>query len=185
MRALTPMGDRIKEDVKARSEMKKESMGVCFLRGAHYADYLCERCSEAMQSGEVTDRNGMVVGHHQGVARYTIGQRRGDGIPAGSRVVAIDAQRDRVVVGSNEELFSRTLHLENCHFINPREVESSECIEVMVRGIGRNPKGYARLDITESGAIVYLLDDMAWAAASGQPVALYIGDRVVGGGYLI
>ncbi len=182
-RAVTPMGDRIKAEVKETSHIKKESMGVCFLRGCHYTELLQERCGE-LTEGDIVDTKGCVVGRHNGVARYTIGQRRGEGIPEGLRVTAIDATQNQLRVGLNEELYTDCLEIEECHFINPEELFSSNRVSVMVRGIGRNPSGYATLSPTLRGAKITLTDDRAWAAASGQPVALYIDDRVVGGGAL-
>lgn len=181
-RAITPMGRKIKAEVKSKSDQTKESMGVCFLHGKHYTDLLCSRCRE-LPGGDVINNNREVVGHHNGIARYTIGQKRGEGIPEGMRVVEIDAENNRIIVGDNSELYTKRLHLERCHFVDSEEVLSSDKITVMVRGIGRNPKGYAQLSLTDYGAEV-TLDSDAWAVAPGQPIVLYIGDRVVGGGYL-
>ncbi|MFI3305059.1 MAG: tRNA-specific 2-thiouridylase [Rikenellaceae bacterium] len=186
-RVVTPMGERIKEEVKAASTLKRESMGVCFLRGSHYTELLRERCgagSRALAEGDVVDGSGGVVGRHSGVARYTIGQRRGDGIPEGLRVTAIDASKNLLRVGLNEELYTDRLEIVECHFIEAEELFASNEVRVMIRGIGRNPEGYAVVRPTPYGAEVELLDCSAWAAAPGQPVALYIGDRVVGGGVL-
>lgn len=181
-RAVTPLGDRIKAEVKAQSNRVRESMGVCFLGGRHYAEFLCSRCGE-MKGGDIVDRRGEIVGRHNGIARYTIGQRRGEGIPEGLRVLDINAERDEIVVGENHELYTSTLHIESCYFVDPDEVTSTDKLTVMVRGIGRNPEGYARLALRDYGAEI-TLDGEAWAVASGQPIVLYIGDRVVGGGYL-
>ncbi len=186
-RVVTPMGDRIKEQVKAASILKSESMGVCFLRGRHYTDLLERRCGDGCRglvAGDVVDVSGAVVGRHSGVARYTIGQRRGVGIPDGLRVTAIESSRNELRVGKSEELYTDRLEIEECHFVDGEELFASRDVTVMIRGIGRNPEGRARLVATPVGATIELLDCKAWAAASGQPVALYIGDRVVGGGIL-
>ncbi len=178
-RALTPMGEQIKEEVKRESVIKKESMGVCFLQGAHYTDYICAHCGE-MAKGEVIDKKGEVVGEHNGVARYTIGQKRGEGIPAGVRVTEIIAAKNQIRVDDNKTLFTHKLHLNNCHIID----DNPEQLSVMIRGLGLNPQGRATITRTDSGATIELLDDTAWAAAPGQPIVLYSKDRVIGGGYL-
>lgn len=183
-RAVTPMGERIKADVKARSERKKESMGVCFLRGQHYTDLLISRCGE-LSNGEIVTPNGLVVGKHNGIARYTIGQRRGEGIPASLRVTKIDATKNEIVVGENSELFSKKLLITDCYFVDTEEVTTSSEITVMVRGIGRNPEGHCRLRVISESIAELTLESPAWAAAPGQPIVLYIGNRVVGGGYLL
>jgi tRNA-specific 2-thiouridylase len=103
-RALTPMGNIIKSEAKSHFEDKSESMGICFLKGCHYADYLQMR-GIAMNSGNVIDINGATVGRHCGIARYTIGQRRGEGIPEGLRVIDIDATTNSITVGKREDLY--------------------------------------------------------------------------------
>ncbi len=183
-RAITPMGERIKEEVKRESTIKKESMGICFLRGAHYADYLCTRCGE-MAGGDIIDSENRVVGRHNGIARYTIGQKRGEGIPPGLRVVEIIAKDNSIRVDLNERLYTKKLHIDRCHFVDRELLEKSAEIEVMIRGLGLNPKGHAEISIDSDQATIELLDDRAWAAAPGQPIVLYIGQRVVGGGYLV
>ena len=76
-RALNPMGRRIKEEVKQSFADKSESMGVCFLAGASYREYLTRHCPEVVKPGEIVTLSGEVVGRHDGVAFYTIGQKRG------------------------------------------------------------------------------------------------------------
>ncbi len=181
-RALTPMGQMIKEEVKAQSSIKRESMGVCFLNKMPYADFITSHCGE-LPHGKVVNRAEEVVGRHNGVARYTIGQRRGEGIPEGLRVVELRADKNQICVGLNSELFHKRLYLEQCHFVDRSIIESLNNISVMVRGLGLNPEGFATVQLTENGATIEL-ESPAWAAAPGQPIVLYVGDRVVGGGYL-
>ncbi len=188
-RAITPLGREIKERIKERSSLKRESMGICFLRGEHYADFLCAECGE-IASGDIIDTEGRVVGTHNGIARYTIGQRRGEGIPEGLRVIRIEATQNRIIVGANSLLYSKRLIINECHFVDPMEVTSSDQVKVMIRGIGLNPEGFAKItiisDSIENGITAQIeLSNPAWAAAAGQPIALYIGDRVVGGGIYI
>ncbi len=183
-RVKTPMGELIKANVKAKSAIKKESMGICFLHGAHYTDLLCARCGEP-RSGDIIDQaSGEIIAQHNGIARYTIGQRRGEGIPSSKRVIGINAELNQVIIGDNNALYVKEFEISDCHFIDPDEAFSSTEIEVMVRGIGRNPKGFAHLSKSPNGAIVHLESDHAWAIAAGQPVALYIRERVIGGGYI-
>ncbi len=183
-RALTPMGQMIKEEVKAQSKIKNESMGVCFLKGQHYAEYITQQCGE-MAEGDIVDRKGIVVGRHNGIARYTIGQRRGEGIPEGMRVVELRGAENQICVGDNSKLFHRTLHLNGCHFVDYKEVESSQNITVMIRGLGLNPEGFAKVKLSDQKdcATIHLAEP-AWAAAPGQPIVLYSDERVIGGGYL-
>ncbi|MFI3320023.1 MAG: tRNA methyl transferase PRC-barrel domain-containing protein [Rikenellaceae bacterium] len=182
-RALTPMATRIKEEVKATSSLKRESMGICFLEGCHYSDFIEQQCG-IQPFGEIIDQSGEVVGTHRGLAHYTIGQKRGEGIPACRAVVGMDATSNRIIVGENSALFSRRLLMSDCNFVDLNETLTAENITVMVRGLGRNPEGYARISPSQiEGNYIIDLDSPAWACAAGQPIALYIGDRVIGGGY--
>ncbi len=183
-RVVTPMAEVLKSDVKAHSGGRRESMGICFLRGEHYADFINRESSGSSNPGTVVTRTGEVVGEHSGVIRYTIGQMRGVGIPHGKRVVAINSLRNEIVVDDNSTLFVRSLDIDSCRFTDVDEIANSQSITVMVRGLGLNPKGYAAVTIDNNRAHIELSDD-AWAVAPGQPVVLYIGNRVVGGGYTI
>ncbi|MFR9621076.1 MAG: tRNA methyl transferase PRC-barrel domain-containing protein [Rikenellaceae bacterium] len=184
-RAVTPMGEMIKEDVKATSSIKGESMGVCFLGKRPYAEFLESR-GHAMPSGYMVDKQGEVVSRHNGIARYTIGQKRGEGIPEGLRVVAIRGAENQIVVGSNDHLFHHTLHLGDCLFVDPTGVELLDNLRVMVRGLGLNPQGDARVRLSaDSTRATIHLTTPAWAPAPGQPIVIYSHDRVVGGGYLL
>ncbi len=178
-RVVTPMGDIIKSDIAPAK--KKESMGLCFLRGVAYGDFLAQRCPSAVCRGEVVNIRGEVLGEHDGVAFYTIGQKRG---VVGGAVVGIDAERNRLIVGESKDLYHATLEVEACNIVNEEELLSSSDVCVVVRGFGRNPEGFAKRIERTAGGYRITLDDPAWAPAAGQPVVLYRGNRVIGGGIL-
>ncbi len=184
-RASTPMAEIIKEDVKRSSTQKSESMGVCFLRGMRYSDYILNECGE-LPMGDITNKAGEVIGRHNGIANYTIGQKRGEGIPSGSVIVGINASENRLIAGDNSDLFHHKLYISQTNFIDREEVLDADDISVMIRGIGRNPEGFARVkEISKSaGEYCIELSSPSWAAAEGQPIVLYRDDRVIGGGYL-
>lgn len=182
-RALTPMGNIIKSEAKSHFEDKSESMGICFLNGCHYADYLQLR-GVAMNDGDIIDMSGVVVGQHCGIARYTIGQRRGVGIPEGLRVIAIDATTNSITVGKKEDLYKHTLYITNCNIVDNNEVCTADDIMVKIRGIGVNPTSPAHIEPYGDGYVVRL-GDPAWAPAKGQPLALYRNNLVIGGGIVV
>lgn len=183
-RALTPMAKSIKAQIKETSAMKHESMGICFLRGKHYTEFLCNECGKELHSGDIVDRvSGSVVGRHNGIARYTIGQKRGEGLPEGKRVVEIDSAKNQIIVDHNRTLFTTELQIEEVVCADPAELESATELRAMVRGLGLNPEGYAKLRFTSNTTATITLDNPAWAIAPGQPIALYIANRVIGGGY--
>ena len=184
-RALTPMGEVIKEDVKRNFADKRESMGLCFLAGMGYREYMEQNYPAAVREGEIVDMAGEVVGRHSGVAFYTIGQKRGlDVSLSGVCIVGIDAERNRLIVGPNENLYHKTLEIAECNIVNKEEFTTSDDVSVVIRGIGRNPEGFMRRAEEIDGGYRIHLDDAAWAPAVGQPVVFYRQNRVIGGGIL-
>ena len=184
-RALTPMGHIIKEDIRQNFADRRESMGLCFLQGVTYREFITEHHPESACEGEVVDTDGQVVGRHDGIAFYTIGQKRGfECSKTGVAIVAIDSQRNRLVVGPNADLYHHTLEVGGCNIVDKEEFVTSDDVSIVIRGIGRNPEGFLRkVEPTERGYRL-LLDDAAWAPAIGQPVVFYRQNRVIGGGFI-
>lgn len=181
-RILTPMGNILKSDIRHNFIDKSESMGICFLNGCHYSEFLLSE-GVALIPGMIVDTEGNIVGRHSGIARYTIGQRRGEGIPEGLRIVDIDAINNRLIVGKNEMLYKRVLYINDTNVINHEEVVSANDITIKIRGIGRNPKGYVLVSEYDGGYRIEC-QDPAWAPAKGQPLVLYRNNLVIGGGII-
>lgn len=184
--ALTPMGDQIKERIKRSlgdAAETGESMGICFLSGRSYARFLRDQCGAKIARGEITDRQGRVIGIHEGIPYYTIGQKRGLGLPPGNFVTAIDPQTNRLVAGTDEDLYHHNLVVSGCNVVNMNELLSRGDVLVKIRGVGRNPVGFCKVSPHPRGLHVSL-SDPAWAAAPGQPVVFYCEGRVIGGGFL-
>ena len=182
-RAITPMGNAIKSDVKQAFKDKSESMGICFLNGLPYAEFLRNEGID-MPDGDIVTRNGEVCGRHNGIARYTIGQRRGVGIPEGMRVIGIDATRNHIIVGENELLFHNYLHIAHCNIVDEEELLTAKDITIKIRGIGRNPQLPVSVEATHGGYIVKT-QAPAWAPAIGQPLVFYRNNWVIGGGIVV
>ncbi len=178
-RAVTPMAEIIKEDIKKNSANIGESMGVCFLKGRPYSEFVGET-----PSGEIVDKCGVVMGYHSGISNYTVGQKRGEGIPSGSSIIALDNLHNRLIIGDNNDLLHTQLFIDNCNIVDEQELLTSSDITVLVRGLGRNPEGFAEEISPIDGGYHISLSSPAWACAPGQPVVLYRGERVIGGGYL-
>ncbi len=181
-RALTPMGHVMKSEIKAAFADKRESMGLCFLQGCGCREFIERHSPAASRRGDIVDTRGRVVGRHDGVAFYTIGQKRGLEGAAGRPVVAIDAERNRLIVGDDSDLYHTTLEIGECNVVDEEEFLTSTDIEVVIRGVGRNPEGYMLGAERIAGGYRIWLDGAAWAPAAGQPAVFYRGDRVIGGG---
>lgn len=185
-RMVTPVGHHIKEALKANFLDKRESMGLCFLGGSLYRDFITSRHPHAAKRGDVVTISGEVIGSHDGIAFYTIGQKRGfECAIAGSVVVDIDAESNRLVVGCNDDLYKSIIDISRCNIVDEQELLTSDDISVVVRGIGRNPEGYAKSVAKMSSGYRITLSNPAWAVALGQPVVLYRGERVIGGGFVV
>ena len=182
-RALTPMGHVIKDNIRSGFMHAKESMGLCFLRGESYRDYIGRTQPALTLKGDVVDAEGRKVGSHAGVAFYTIGQKRGFECElSGVAVVGIDAATNRIIVGKDAELYHSTLEINDCNIVDKEEFVQANDVRVVIRGIGRNPEGFMRhAEPTREGYRIHL-DDPAWAPAAGQPVVFYRQNRVIGGG---
>ncbi len=184
---LTPMGNRIKSEIIQNAPLAHrtpESMGICFLQGSSCTEWLKKHLPDIPQ-GDVIDTRGNVIGQHDGYPFYTVGQKRNLHCNQSSPVyvLQIDSEKNRIVAGSSDELFHH--HLFVREYTSPclnRLVKSSS-VRIKIRGIGRNPEGFAHIHIVDH-LLQIDLETPAWAPAPGQPVVFYDGDLVVGGGIL-
>lgn len=194
-RTLTPLGDYTKAEVKEYARQhdfrqmadKRESMSICFLEGSDYRDFIARQPGSAacFTPGIIMDNTGQIVGEHNGIGNYTIGQKRGiplkDGRP--QYVARINPLENRIIAGDKSSLDCTRLVVKDSHFICPEEIKAND-IEVKVRGLGLNPQGYAQISSLPDNTLLVQLSSPAWAVAPGQPVAFYRDDRVIGGGIL-
>ena len=181
-RMLTPMSKVHKSNIRQNFADKRESMGICFLNGCHYTDFLLSQGIDLLP-GNIINSKGEIVGEHNGIARYTIGQKRGVGIPEGMRVIDIDSKANSLIVGTNNDLYKHKLYVNESHIINPEELLSADNITIMIRGIGRNPERPVKVESYNDGYCV-TCDDPAWAPAIGQPLVFYRNNLVIGGGII-
>ncbi|MCS6903605.1 MAG: hypothetical protein NZO41_04945, partial [Candidatus Bipolaricaulota bacterium] len=125
---LFPVGHLLKGDVwkiaqenRLVSARKPESMDLCFIPNGDYRAYLKQKFDGAVRPGEIVDTHGRVVGRHEGLAFYTIGQRKGLGIALGERfyVVGFDYEKNRLIVGDESALLSEGLIARDVHWVYP------------------------------------------------------------------
>jgi tRNA-specific 2-thiouridylase len=134
-----------------------------------------------MLPGDIVDGNGVVCGRHNGIARYTLGQKRGEGIPEGYRVINIDSKSNIIEVGDSSKLYKSKLYITDCNILDDRELLSSNDITIKIRGIGKNPQLPVVIE-RYNGGYQITLSDKAYAPAIGQPLVLYRDNLVIGGG---
>jgi tRNA-specific 2-thiouridylase len=137
-----PLGDMTKAETRALARRfglsvadKPDSQDICFVPTGRYTDIIARMRPDAVEPGDIVDLSGRILGHHHGVAHYTIGQRRGLGIAAPDPlyVVSLDAATRRVIVGPREALRTRRIMLRDINWIGDGAVSDRASREVFVR----------------------------------------------------
>jgi tRNA-uridine 2-sulfurtransferase len=195
-RTLFPLGDLMKEEVRAIARRKSlpvaekpESQEICFVPTGDYRRFIEAYLEEQggkikSQAGELVSTDGRVIGEHQGVHHFTVGQRKGLGVSVGKPlyVVGIDELRNRVVVGANDELLRRRMTVRDMNWI--RDVPAGEVLEVKVKIRNRHDAATARIAAEENSRAQVEFAEPQRAVTPGQAAVFYDGDEVVGGGWI-
>lgn len=186
---LFPLGALTKSQTREIAERegfinsgKPDSQDICFIPDGDYAGFIRRRTGRDYPGGDFVDVNGNVLGRHNGIINYTVGQRKGLGIALGFPVYVkdIDVENNRVVLCKNEELFTYELDAENFNWVCGGAPESDVVCKAAVRYRGAlkdavvTPAGDDKVHIRFSTA--------QRAVTRGQAVVLYDGDAVLGGG---
>lgn len=191
-RTLFPLGDRTKSETRsvARSAQlktagKEESMEICFVPDNDYRGFLQQAGLAEKHSGDIVDLQGKVLGKHDGIEFYTIGQRRGLGIaaPHPLYVVALDAAANRVVVGEAPALEGDTLSVANCNWIAFEQPPGNFEATVQIRY--RHPGALATVTPTGPDQARVKFHQPQRAITPGQAAVFYQEDLVVGGGWIV
>lgn len=183
-----PVGGYTKPEIRAiarrhalRVADKADSQEICFVPRGDHGEVVARYAPQALRPGPIYDRRGRQVGEHRGVARYTVGQRRGLGAAAARPryVVAIDAARNTLRVGDADEVCCEELVAADANWIAIEELRDRRPVTARIRHGGADlpavvaPAGPGRVRVR------FL--EPARAAAPGQAIAFYDGDVVVGG----
>jgi tRNA-specific 2-thiouridylase len=191
--------------------MKPESQEICFIPDGNYSRFIeryleedkvsrlsdndlpalvqisgkTQLDSSKLSPGEIVTTTGEVIGQHQGIHRYTVGQRKGLGIsaPEPIYVVEVDAKNNRVVVGSSNDLLKHEMTVNRVNWIVIEEL--TEPLRVSVKIRSRAEEAPATLSKNENGTVQVTFDDAQRAVTPGQAAVFYDGDVVVGGGWIV
>ena len=163
---------------------KQESQEICFVEDDDYARYISENYPSAFVPGEFADINGNHLGRHEGIAHFTIGQRKGLGKAFGKPmfVVAIDAVRNRVILGDESQLFSDSLTAGDLNWIAIANLDSEMKVMAKIRYNAQEVP--SKLIPAPDGKLMVKFDSPQRAVTPGQSVVFYDGDIVVGGGII-
>ncbi len=193
-----PLGHLSKPQVREAAEAmglavatKQDSQDICFVPQGKYSDIIARLKPTAASPGEIVHIDGRVLGRHEGIVRYTIGQRRGIGIASGEPlyVVHLDAERARVVVGPREALETHKVFLRDMNWLGDGLLEDlpRNGLDVFARVRSSRPPRAATLH-HEMGRTWVDLADGETGVAPGQACVLYSDEggeaRVLGGGFI-
>lgn len=188
-----PLGGMTKAETRAHATRlglvtadKPDSQDICFVPGGDYAAIVRRLRPQAARPGEIVHMDGRVLGHHEGIVGYTIGQRRGLGIGGGHNpdndpfyVVEINADAARVIVGPKEALARSVLFLKDCNWLDAPEGED---ISLKFRSMMEPVP--AQVYASEDSSAKITLDAPHYGIAPGQAAVCYRGERVIGGGWI-
>jgi tRNA-specific 2-thiouridylase len=190
-RAIFPLGEKTKGDTREvarhcqlKTADKEESMEICFVPDNNYGGFLQSANLVQKHRGEITDVHGHVLGHHDGIEFYTIGQRKGLGIttPKPVYVVELDAENNRVVVGDDSALDRDEFTADRCNW-HPFD-KLTQPIEVTAKIRYNHPGTPATVTPTSNGSVKVKLHSAQRAVTPGQAAVFYQDDLVVGGGWI-
>ncbi len=189
--ALFPLGTMRKAQIKAMAAQRGlhpvtrgESQDVCFIRDNSYGGFLKNQDGFKPQPGLIEDMSGKIIGQHEGLHLFTIGQRRGINCPAAASyyVIRLDVQRNRLIVGAKQDLLSSECRVDRINWIGDAP-ESPKELYVRVRY--RSQEVAATILPVEKDTAVVRFKAPQAAITPGQGAVFYRGDEVLGGGWIV
>lgn len=191
-KVLFPLGEYTKSEIREIAVQndfvnanRPDSQDICFVPDGDYAAFIEKYDDFKSSVGDYVDINGNVLGKHNGVIHYTLGQRKGLGIALGKPQFVIDKNSvtNRVVLGDEEHLFKTLVEVKNVNFIPFDTLDSEMRVSVKLRY--RHNAASAVIKPMENGNIEIVFDQPQRAASPGQSAVFYDGDTVVGGGIIV
>jgi tRNA-specific 2-thiouridylase len=201
-RTLFPLGRLTKPEVREVARKrglalaeKPDSQEICFIPGGDYKQFLTAYLEEQGEqfpetAGELVASNGEVIGRHDGISNFTVGQRKGLGVssPSPLYVLQIDPASHRVKVGTDAELATSSLRARDLNWISIPALTRSMRVQAKIRH--RHEPAWATLEPASSGPsgeleVIATFDEPQRAVTPGQSAVFYDGDEVVGGGWIV
>ncbi|MFY9561882.1 MAG: tRNA 2-thiouridine(34) synthase MnmA [Terriglobales bacterium] len=195
-RTLFPLGGMTKPEVRQLARQhalviaeKPDSQEICFVPGGDYKRfldaYLAEQGEPPLETpGEMVTTDGRVIGEHTGIHNFTVGQRKGLGVATGSPLYVLQIKGDtkQVIVGNDDQLYSRNLRAHRVNLISIAELREPMRVTVKIRH--RHEPAPASIESTGPDQILVTFDAPQRAITPGQAAVFYDGDVVVGGGWI-
>lgn len=191
-KTLFPLGGMTKDQTREIAEKlglinahKHDSQDICFVPDGDYARFIEEYTGKTYPCGNFVDESGKILGEHKGIIRYTVGQRKGLGLalPQPMYVKEKDLANNRVILCTNDALFSKELYATDINLITCDKIEKPVRIKARVRY--NQKEQWATAEQIDENTLHIIFDEPQRAISKGQAVVLYDGDYVVGGGTII
>ncbi len=185
---LLPLGNLHKAEVRRLATelglstgSRRDSQDVCFIPDNDYRAFITQYVP--LQPGDIVDTEGKVLGKHDGLAQYTVGQRQGLGLTSNKRlyVLKLDTTGNRLVVGTEDQLLSNAVSASKLSWVSGKAPQEPISITAKVRY--QSPEAMAKLNLNDEMARVQFHQPQR-AIAPGQAVVFYQGDVVLGGGII-
>lgn len=191
-RTLMPVGAYTKDEIRKIAEEagllvahKKDSQEICFVPDNDYAGFIKNSTGKTIPKGNFVLADGKVIGEHQGIIHYTIGQRKGLNLSMGHPVFVTKIRPDsnEVVIGESEDLFVNTLICDRVNFMAMEGLEGEMRLKAKIRY--NHPGAECVISPTEDGKVRVTFDQPQRAITPGQAVVFYQGEYVAGGGIIL
>ena len=189
---LFPLGEMTKSDIRAlaacqgfETAHKSDSQDICFVPDGDYAGFMGGYTGKTPAEGDFVDTDGRILGRHRGIIHYTIGQRKGLGIALGAPafVCGKDPATNRVVLGKNEDLFTREVRLTKVNLLSVDAIDTPMAVTARIRSTHRGDSATVVMTGTDTALVTF--DTPQRAVCPGQSCVFYRGDVVVGGGIIL
>ncbi|MBR2388309.1 MAG: tRNA 2-thiouridine(34) synthase MnmA [Clostridia bacterium] len=190
-RVLFPLGNMTKAEIRKiaadegfRNAHKSDSQDICFIEDGDYAAFIEQYTGESFPEGNFVDTDGNILGEHNGIIHYTVGQRKGLGIALGKPmfVKSKNTEDNTVTLCDDAELYSKTLTASRARFSVAYSFDVPIRLYAKIRY--RHTPALATVEKTSPDTFTLTFDEPQRAVAKGQSVVLYDGDTVVGGGII-
>ncbi|MBS4008853.1 MAG: tRNA 2-thiouridine(34) synthase MnmA [Clostridium sp.] len=189
--SLFPLGEFLKSEVREMAAKyglsvadKPDSQEICFIPDDDYKRFLREEINLKQEPGPIMDVAGNRLGTHHGLANYTVGQRKGLGLAVGRPlfVVALDVEKNTLIVGNDQDVYSSALIADDLNFILSPQLSEETRVTAKIRYHAKEAS--ATLLPLRDGRIRLNFDEPERAVTPGQSVVFYVGDDVLGGGII-
>ena len=186
---IMPVGAYEKDDIRKIAEeigleiaSKADSQDICFIPDGDYAGFIRNNSDTVIEEGDFVDKEGKILGRHKGITNYTIGQRKGLNLAMGHPVfvTGIDTENNQVVIGENEDLFTKRVKAVDFNYMAVDKMEKGERFIGKIR-YAHKGDWCTVLEASEHHVLVEF-DETVRAITPGQALVLYQGEYVAGGG---